>query len=312
MLDLITVGRSLVDLYPATDGPLVGVTHYEQMVGGSPTNVAVGAARLDLRSAVVGSVGDDPLGAVVLDRLRAVDVDVSMITVVAGGRTTVATCEVIGEDARALIYQGTPSADHRAELTAEAEQVIAEAPLRWLSGCAVATHEARRVAVRVTGLGAPAHRILDVDYRDVYWPSAEAAAEVLREVVALVDIVVANIGEARIVVGDASPRELAERVLALGCTTAVIKLGERGTLVVDASGASEVAPWPVVSVNGLGAGDAFGAALCRALVDGVPIVAACEFASAAGALVASRRESSAALPTLGQITSFMNRSARVA
>lgn len=312
MVDLVTVGRSLVDFYPVTDGPLVGVTHYEQMVGGSPTNVAVGAARLDLRSAVVGSVGDDPLGAVVLDRLRASGVDVGVITIVADARTTVATCEIIGEDARALIYPGTPSADHRAELTEAAEQLIVSAPLRWLSGCAVATDDARRTATRVMSHGSPAHRILDVDYRDVYWSSEEAAAEVLREVVAEVDIVVANLSEARLVAGDGEPRELAERLLTLGCSTAIIKLGERGTLVVDAASAAEVAPWPVVSVNGLGAGDAFGAALCRALADDVPIVAACEFASAAGALVASRRESSAAMPTFGQISSFMNRSARVA
>jgi 5-dehydro-2-deoxygluconokinase len=312
MLDLVTVGRSLVDLYPVTDGPLVGVTHYEQMVGGSPTNVAVGAARLGMRSAVVGSVGDDPLGSVVLDRLGTAGVDSSMITVVAGARTTLSTCEVIGEGARALIYRGTPSADHRAQLTEAVEQIIAGAPLRWVSGCAVSTSDSRRVVSRAIGLGAPAHRILDVDYRDAYWSSAAAAAEVLREVVPLVDIVVANLEEATIVVGDGHPRELAERLLGLGCATAVIKLGERGTLVVDAGGATEVVPWPVVSVNGLGAGDAFGAALCRALADNVPTPAACEFASAAGALVASRRESSAAMPTYEQIISFMNRSARVA
>lgn len=311
-MDLVTVGRSLVDFYPVTDGPLVGVTHYEQMVGGSPTNVAVGAARLDLRSAVVGSVGDDPLGAVVLDRLAAERVNVSMITVVAGARTTVATCEIIGDSARALIYRGTPAADHRAELSEVDEQTVATAPLRWISGCALAGDDARRLATRVISLGSPTYVILDVDYRDVYWPNAQISGEVLREAVAQVDIVVANVDEARIVVGDGEPGEVAERLLALGCSIAIIKLGERGTLVVESSGATEVAPWPVVAVNGLGAGDAFGAALCRALADGEPITSACEFASAAGALVASRRESSAAMPTFGQITSFMNRSARVA
>ncbi len=312
MLDLVTVGRSLVDFYPATDGPLVGVTQYEQMVGGSPTNVAVGAARLGLHSAVVSSVGDDPLGAVVFDRLRAEGVDVSMISVVAGSQTTVATCEIIGEAARALIYRGSPSADHRVELSDVSERVIAAAPMRWISGCALANDPSRRVAARVISLGAASTIILDVDYRDAYWPNAESAGAVLRDVIPQVDTVVANLDEARIVVGDGQPVEVAERLLGLGCTTAIIKRGEHGTLVVDSSGATEVAPWPVVAVNGLGAGDAFGAALCRALHDAQPIIAACEFASAAGALVASRRESSAAMPSYGQITSFMNRSARVA
>lgn len=312
MLDLVAVGRSLVDFYPVTDGPLVGVKQYEQMVGGSPTNVAVGAARLAVRSAVVGSVGDDPLGTVVLDRLSAEGVDISMITVVVGARTTVATCEIIGEQARAVIYRGTPAADHRAALSEVDELTIAAAPLRWISGCALADGDARHLTSRVMSLGAPTHVILDVDYREAYWSSLETACEVLREAVSQVDIVVANLHEARIVVGDGEPPELGKRLLSLGCSIAIIKLGERGTLIVDASGATEMAPWPVVAVNGLGAGDAFGAALCRALLDAVPLVAACEFASAAGALVASRRESSAAMPSYGQITDFMNRSVRVA
>lgn len=312
MLDLVTVGRSLVDFYPVSDGPLVGVTTYEQMVGGSPTNVAVGAARLDLCAAVVGSVGDDPLGAVVLDRLSTDGVDVSMVTVVADARTTVATCELIGDAARALIYRGSPSADHRAQLSESDEEAIAHAPLRWISGCALADDIARQLTTRVISLGSPTHVILDVDYRDAYWPSVETAGEVLREAVAQVDIVVANVDEARIVVGDGEPHELAERLRALGCAIAIIKRGEHGVLVVDSARATEVAPWPVIAVNGLGAGDAFGAALCRGLNDAMPIVTACEFASAAGAIVASRRESSAAMPTHGQITSFMNRSARVA
>lgn len=312
MLDLVTVGRSLVDFYPVSDGPLVGVTTYEQMVGGSPTNVAVGAARLDLCAAVVGSVGDDPLGAVVLDRLSTTGVDVSMITVVADARTTVATCELIGDAAQALIYRGSPSADHRAHLSESDEEAIALAPLRWISGCALAEDIARQLTTRVISLGSPTHVILDVDYRDAYWPSLETAGEVLREAVAQVDIVVANVDEARIVVGPGEPRELAERLRALGCAIAIIKRGEHGVLVVDSARATEVAPWPVIAVNGLGAGDAFGAALCRGLNDAMPIVTACEFASAAGAIVASRRESSVAMPTYGQITSFMNRSARVA
>jgi 5-dehydro-2-deoxygluconokinase len=282
------------------------------MVGGSPTNVAVGAARLDLRAAVVSSVGDDPLGAVIRDRLSAEGVDVSMITVVEGARTTVATCEIIGEESSAVIYPGTPAADHRAQLGEVDERVIGTAPLRWISGCALADGDSRRLATRVIGLGSPTYVILDVDYRAAYWPSLEAARDALRETVSQVDIVVANLNEARIVVGDGEPLELAERLLGLGCSIAIIKLGEHGTLVVDSSGAISVKPWTVVAVNGLGAGDAFGAALCRALLDAMPLVSACQFASAAGALVASRRESSAAMPSYGQITAFMNRSARVA
>ena len=64
--ELLTVGRVSVDLYPEQIGvPLAEVRTFRKMLGGSPTNVAVAAARLGRRAAVVTKVGDDPFGAYV-------------------------------------------------------------------------------------------------------------------------------------------------------------------------------------------------------------------------------------------------------
>ena len=119
-----------------------------------------------------------------------------------------------------------------------------------------------------------------------------------------------NRAEAAVAVGDAEPGEQAARLLQLGLELVFIKLGPDGTLVAWPGGAAHVEPTPVVVVNGLGAGDAFGGALCHGLLAGWSPLRIAHFASAAGAYVAGQLACADAMPTEHDVGELLLRSPR--
>src|SRR5438046_10497646 len=89
-LEVLTMGRVSVDLYPEQIGvPLAEVRTFRKMLGGSATNVAVAAARLGRRSAVITKVGNDPFGPYVRETLRGFGVDPSRVGTDATLRTPI-------------------------------------------------------------------------------------------------------------------------------------------------------------------------------------------------------------------------------
>ena len=113
--------------------------------------------------------------------------------------------------------------------------------------------------------------MLDLDYRPSFWPDAEAAASATREALAHATIAVGNVDEVEVAVGTRDPDLAADRLLELGLELAVVKLGPEGVLAKTRDERVEVPPVPVRVVNGLGAGDAFGGALCHGLLAGWPL-----------------------------------------
>ena len=119
---------------------------------------------------------------------------------------------------------------------------------------------------------------------------------------------VGNREECRIAVGTAHPEQAADRLLEAGLRAAFIKLGGDGVLVAEAGGERKlIPPYPVRAVCGLGAGDAFGGALCHGLLSGWSPPECARYGNAAGALVASRLMCADDMPTLGEIEDFLAR-----
>ena len=114
-------------------------------------------------------------------------------------------------------------------------------------------------------------------------------------------MVVGNLDEAETAVGTRDPRRAAELLLAAGAELAVVKQGPAGVLARTAQAEVLVGPVEVTVVNGLGAGDAFGGALCHGLLAGWPLPRVLRFANAAGALVAAELACSDAMPTAEQV-----------
>lgn len=298
--DVVTVGRAVVDLYPTEDGVAPArVDTYRQYLGGSPTNVAVASARAGLTSAAVTRTGDDLFHEFVLDQLGHFGVDTRWVSRVPGSRTTLAVCDLRNPSNPGLDFfrHAVPPEDALDE--AEIAEAAGAARILWLTASGFATPRSARA--HEVALGTAEHVVLDLDYRRDFWSSERDLSERLRTVLPHVDTVIGNVQEASIALNaTGSARDLARSLLRAGPRLAIIKLGAAGALAVTEDLVVEQPAFPARLVNGLGAGDAFGGYVVKGLVEGWPLPETMRHAAAAGAIVASRRGCSAAMPTAAE------------
>lgn len=307
-LDLLTIGRVGVDLYPLQDG--VGLEHVEtfgKYLGGSATNVAVAGARHGLRAAVITRTGADPFGRFVRAELARLGVDPRFVDTVPGLNTPITFCEIFPPDDFPLYFYREPIAP---DLMIEADELdldaIAGARVFWATVTGLsrepsraAHHAAWRARARRT------HTVLDLDYRPMFWSEpAEASAQVAAAL-EHVTVAVGNREECEIAVGETDPHRAAAALLDRGVELAIVKQGPRGVLASTRDETVEVAPYPVTVVNGLGAGDAFGGALVHGLLQGWTLERTLRFANVAGAIVTGRRECSTAMPTTAEVDELL-------
>jgi 5-dehydro-2-deoxygluconokinase len=390
--EVLTVGRVSVDLYPEQIGvPLAEVRTFRKMLGGSPTNVAVAAARLGRRAAVVTKVGDDPFGEYVRRALLGFGVDASRVGTHPTLRTPLAFCEIFPPDRFPLLFYREPKAPDL-ELEPDDLDAASEAKLFWTTGTGLSAEPSRtttlaalarrgrrpitvhdldyravfwaspeqaarrardalehatvvvgnaeEVAVALgdelepddldaaseaklfwttgtglsaepsctTTLAALARRgrrpitVHDLDFRAVFWASPEQAARRARDALEHATVVVGNAEEVAVALGDElEPERAAEALLELGPELAIVKLGAEGVVGATAEQVVAVPAVEVEVVNGLGAGDAFGGALCHGLLAGWPLERTLRFANAAGALVAARLGCADDMPTATEV-----------
>ncbi|MGE3194249.1 MAG: 5-dehydro-2-deoxygluconokinase [Microbacteriaceae bacterium] len=300
-LDVLAMGRSLVDLYPRQDGPLERVTEFQPSVGGSPTNVAIAAARLGRRAGVISRVGDDGFGRLVRAELDRIGVDTAQVLPVAGRTTAVAICEISPPDNPLTIYRPDPAADLAIEPEQLDLEVVRDAGVLWLSLSGFSGEPSRAAHLRAARERAGRPTVLDLDYRPAFWRGEQDAAAAAKDVLGLATVLIGNLEECRIALGAADAASAAQAMLDAGAHLAVVKLGEDGVVARTADETAQVAPIPVTLANGLGSGDAFGGALCHGILSGWPLAEVLGFANAAGALVASRRGCSSAMPTVAEV-----------
>ena len=313
-LEVLTVGRVGVDLYPEQPGPLADVRTFAKSLGGTATNVAVGAARLGRRTAVLTKVGDDGFGAFVRTALAGFGVDPRYVGTSADLHTPVVFCELNPPEDPPLLFYRDPIAPDLTLTAADVPwDVVVDVPLLWVTGTGVSVEPARGTQLEMLARrGRPApgtgrHTVLDLDWRPMFWPSPEHARAEYEAMLEHVDVVVGNRAEAEVAVGTADPVEAARRLLDRGVALAMIKKGGEGVLVATEAGMTTVAPHLVQVVCGLGAGDAFGAALAHGLLAGWDPVDIAEHANAAGAIVASRLACADAMPTLAELDRLVAR-----
>ncbi|MCO8271361.1 5-dehydro-2-deoxygluconokinase [Actinoplanes sp. TRM 88003] len=306
--EVLTMGRIGVDLYPQQIGAsLREVRTFAKFLGGSATNVAVAAARYGRRSAVITRTGDDPFGAFLHDALRGFGVDDRYVTPVASLPTPVTFCEIFPPDDFPLYFYRFPKAPdleiHPSELDYDA---IRAADIFWITGTGLSQEPSRTAT-----LNALKHRnksgitVFDLDYRPMFWQSREEARHWYAHALPYATVAVGNLDEADTAVDQRRPKEAAAALHEAGIELAVIKQGPAGVLASKAGTQAEVPPVPVEVVNGLGAGDAFGGALCHGLLAGWELETTMRFANAAGAIVASRLSCADAMPTETEVRDLL-------
>jgi 5-dehydro-2-deoxygluconokinase len=269
--------------------------------------VAVAAARYGRRSAVITRTGQDPFGEYLHDALRRFGVDDRYVTAVPGLPTPVTFCEIFPPDDFPIYFYRYPKAP---DLEIAADELdldaIRSARVFWVTVTGLSQEPSR--GATLAALQARARSgvtVLDLDYRPTFWPSREEARTWVQRALPHVTVAVGNLDECDTAVGVREPKAAAQALRDRGVEVVVVKQGPKGVLARDDHTEVEVPPVPVEVVNGLGAGDAFGGALCHGLLAGWDLERVVRFGNAAGAIVASRLACADAMPDAAEVEALL-------
>ncbi len=270
--DVVTFGETMALMRSQTPGPLAHALELSLGIGGAESNVAIALARLGASVAWFGRVGEDSLGDLVVRELRAEGLAVHARRD-AGAPTGLMIKERRTQQNQKVWYYRSGSAGSRLGPEDVPAREIAAARLLHITGITPALSESAANAVDLavrTARDAGTLVSFDINYRAALW-SAEEASPVLRRLAAQTDILFAGDDEAALLVGAAEePRDLAERLTALGPTQVIVKRGSEGCVALVDGKFLEQPAIAVQPVDTVGAGDAFVAGYLAELLLGLP------------------------------------------
>ena len=308
-LDLLSVGRISVDLYAQEPHHSFSDPQtFMKSIGGSPTNVAVAAARLGLRAAVATKVGGDPLAPFVLAKLGGFGVETSFVGIDPQGQTPVVLASLDPPaDPAIIFYRGAAAPDTTIEAADVPEQVVRHCRALWISACALAVGTTSQACFTwLEQRGRAHHTIIDLDYRPSLWIDPAGARRSAERAIEASTVVVGNRHECEMAIGESDPDAAADVFLSRGVSLAIVKMGADGVLLASEQERVRVRPLPIEARCGLGAGDAFGGALAYGLLHGLPLDRIGELANGAGAYVAERLMCADAMPDLPSLLAFID------
>ncbi|PZQ99652.1 MAG: 5-dehydro-2-deoxygluconokinase [Cereibacter sphaeroides] len=327
-LDVITIGRSSVDLYGAqVGGRLEDMGSFQKYVGGSPTNMATGTARLGLRSALITRVGDEHMGRFLLEELAREGVDIRGIKTDPERLTALVLLGIRDDKQFPLIFYRENCADMALCEDDIDEGFIAEARAVVATGTHLSNPRTEAAVLKALKLARRhgARTALDIDYRPNLWglsghgdgenrfiESAAVTAR-LQKTLPMFDLIVGTEEEFHIAGGSTNTIEALRNVRALSKATLVCKRGPMGAaaftgLVPDTLDEGEAGPgFPIEVFNVLGAGDGFMSGLLKGWMDDEPWPVALKYANACGAFAVSRHGCTPAYPSWDELQFFLNR-----
>ncbi|MPQ95846.1 5-dehydro-2-deoxygluconokinase [Thioclava sp. JE_KL1] len=327
-LDVITIGRAGVDLYGAQiGGRLEDMGSFEKYIGGSPTNIACGTARLGLKSGLITRVGDEHMGRFIREQLLREGVDVTGVATDPERLTALVILGIRDEEQFPLIFYRENCAD-----MALSEEDIDEALIaRTRSVLATGTHlshpRTRAAVLKALELARKhgAKTALDIDYRPNLWGVAGhgegesrfvESAEVTEKLMATLhhfDLIVGTEEEFHIAGGSTDTITALRAVRKVSDATLVCKRGAAGAVafegdIPDSLDDGQTGPgFPIEVFNVLGAGDGFFSGLMKGWLDGESWPKALEYANACGAFAVSRHGCTPAYPSLTELEFFLKR-----
>jgi 5-dehydro-2-deoxygluconokinase len=295
VIEAAVVGRVGIDLYPnQLRTPLREIRSYTRFVGGFAGNVATGLARLGVRTAIVSRVGDDGHGEFVRSFLAAEGVDDRFLGVDPYWPTPPTFCEIWPPDDFPITFYRRPTVpDWQISLDDVDVEEVGRASVLFATGTGLAQSPSRETTLALLR----AHEgtsVFDLDWRPTLWDDERSFEPLAHEAGALVDVVVGNEQEVDAAGG-------LDALLALRPAAVVVKRGADGATLYENGERTDVPGMPVDVVNGLGAGDAFAAALGYAVVRGLGLAEGVRLGNIAGGIVASQLACSEAMPRLDEL-----------
>lgn len=308
MLDVMVIGRVGVDFYAEElHTRLKDVRVFRKYLGGCPGNVAVGLARLGVKVALTTRVGDDEWGHFIREFLRDQGVDIGAVRMDPESRTSVAFIEVSPPDKFPVLFYRRDCADYQLSIQDVDSSKIADARLLFTSGTSLASSRSRAAVHYALECARDAGTtvVFDVDYRPSEWEDPITPRVYGLAALRLADIVFCNEEEMAMLVDAPDVSVAISRLMAYGPKIVVLKLGKRGARVFEKDRVISAPSFEVRVVSGLGAGDAFASGFCYGLLRGWDLSRCARFASAAGAIVATRLSCSEAMPYIEEIEEFL-------
>ena len=327
-LDLITIGRSSVDLYGAqVGGRLEDMGSFDKYIGGSPTNIACGTARLGLKSAVITGVGDEHMGRFITEQLEREGVNTDGVKVDPERLTALVLLGIRDEEQFPLIFYRENCADMGLTVDDIDPEFIGRARAVVATGTHLSHLQVEAATLKALEIAKEAGKqtALDIDYRPNLWgvaghgdgesrfvESAVVTAK-LQSTLHLFDLIVGTEEEFHIAGGSTDTVEALRAVRAVSDATLVCKRGAAGAVafegaIPDCLDDGQSGPgFPIEVFNVLGAGDGFMSGLLRGWLDGASWPTALEYANACGALAVSRHGCTPAYPSWRELQFFLKR-----
>lgn len=327
-LDLITIGRSSVDLYGGQiGGRLEDMRSFDKYIGGSPTNIACGTARLGLKSAVITGVGDEHMGRFIREELEREGVDTRGVKTDPDRLTALVLLGIRDQEQFPLIFyrencadMGLTVDDIDPAFVEQARAVVATGTHLSHPQVEAATIKALEIA-RAAGM----QTALDIDYRPNLWGVAghgdgesrfvasDKVTAKLQSTLHLFDLIVGTEEEFHIAGGGTDTVAALRAVRAVSGATLVCKRGAAGAVaftgdIPDCLDDGEAGPgFPIEVFNVLGAGDGFMSGLLKGWLDGEDWPTALKYANACGAFAVSRHGCTPAYPSWDELQYFFER-----
>lgn len=307
-LDLISIGRISLDFYANESN--VGfdqIQSFSMSIGGSPTNVAIAAAKLGCKSAVVTNIGRDAFTNYILEKLKDFQVDISYVGI---DETQFSPAVFAAMDNpynpsiffnRAALAPDTDIPKNRLS-----EDAIKSVSVFWVSACALSAGEtSKSIQEWLRIRNKLNHTILDLDYRPTFWENESIARQITSKAIEASTVLVGNRKEFEVATGISDPNQISKKFLGDQISLVIVKLGENGVYLATQEKSLIVEPIKVEVRCGLGAGDAFGGMLVHGLINSWPVEKIGDFANAAGAIVASRLMCSDSMPSIDEVNSLV-------
>tara|TARA_R110002020_G_scaffold133031_1_gene296922 strand:+ start:4060 stop:5073 length:1014 start_codon:yes stop_codon:yes gene_type:complete len=328
-LDVITFGRSSIDLYSQNIGATFNdIKGFDAFVGGSPLNIAVGCARLGVKASLLTAVGNDKVGGFILNFLENEGINTHCIPIKNGTRSSAVVLGIEPPDRFPLVYYRDNAADSQVDIDDVDNARIPDYRILLINGTALNIEPTRSATFYATEI---ANRngvdvVLDLDFRADQWHDYRAFGLTVRAILPRVKVAIGT--EEEILAAtliDASQVRIEEQqisapkiqgnietsidqLLSSGIETLIVKRGEEGASIYQRDGSRQDVPgFPVTVLNVLGAGDAFASGFLYGILQGWSLYRACRMGNASGAQVVTKKGCANFMPTLEESLEFIGK-----
>ena len=327
LFDLITMGRSSIDLYSQNIGAdFVDIKGFDAFVGGSPLNIAVGVSRLGAKVSLLTGLGKDKVGDFILNFLHKQNVNTTTIPIIDGARTSAVVLGIEPPDRFPLVYYRDNCADSQMTIDDVIAANIPQYKVLEISATALNIEPSRSAVFYAveTAYENKTDVVLDIDFRADQWKDLRSFGLMVRAILPKVKIAIGteeeilaatlqDAGQVKISHQQISAPEIKgnidasiQKILQSGPEILIVKRGSKGATIHYKNGKMEEVPgFPVQVLNILGAGDAFASGFIYGYLQNWSLYKACRLGNASGALVVQKPGCANDMPYYDELMQFV-------